>query len=348
MTNFDDKWMREALGEALRGWGMASPNPMVGAVVVRNGVEVGRGYHHRAGTAHAEVHALAAAGDCAKGADIHVTLEPCSTHGRTPPCTEAIIHAGIKRVFIGSVDPNPAHAGRGVEILRNAGIEVITGVLAAECDRLNEAFFHWITTGHPFVQLKMAMTLDGKIATKNGHSQWITGPEARAEVQRLRQWCDAIMVGGETVRQDNPSLTVRGGNDDWACQPKRFVWTRQSALSADLKVNTGPGGSASLCAPQSREDWLAWLTNLGKNDTTALLVEGGGELAASLLAAQVVNRVTFFIAPKILGGRNSRPVVGGVNPLSLAEACELRDVETRQFGPDIMITGRLGDSRTKD
>ncbi|MDT8391484.1 MAG: bifunctional diaminohydroxyphosphoribosylaminopyrimidine deaminase/5-amino-6-(5-phosphoribosylamino)uracil reductase RibD [Lentisphaeria bacterium] len=342
MIDQHDNWMTTALDEARRGWGMTSPNPMVGAVVVRDGVEVGRGYHHRAGTPHAEIHALTAARDKARGADMFVTLEPCCTHGRTPPCTDAIRAAGIKRLFVGSLDPNPRHAGKGVAILREAGIEVNTGLLKSECDRLNEAFFHWITTGRAFVQLKMAMTLDGKIATKNGQSQWITGPEARAEVQRLRRWCDAIMVGAETARRDNPSLTVREPAD-WPRQPRPYVWTRQPALPADLRLNTGEGRTVGLCAAQSREDWLAWLTTLGAANVTAVLVEGGGELAANLLAAQVVSRVTFFIAPKILGGQDSRPVVGGANPLSLAEARPLANVDIQQVGADIMITGRLAD-----
>ena len=330
----DRTWMRRALRLARRGWGRTSPNPMVGAVVVRDGMEVGAGYHHRAGTPHAEVHALHAAGEQAREATIYVTLEPCCTHGRTPPCTEAILKAGVARVVIGCVDPNPDHAGRGVEQLQVAGLSVTQGVLEAECLTLNEAFLWWITQRRPLVLLKMAMTLDGKIATAAGQSRWITGSAARKRVQRLRQWCDAIMVGGETVRLDNPSLTVRMPKN-WPRQPLPLVWTARD-LPPDCRVAQR---GAATAKPTTTAEWVALLEDLGRREVTALLLEGGGELAASALAARVVNRVAFFVAPKILGGRESRPVVGGANRACLDDAWQLAQTRCERVGEDFLLQG---------
>src|SRR5947208_11035637 len=210
----DLQFMRLALALARRGYGATSPNPMVGAVLVKKGRIIGRGWHRRAGQPHAEIEAIRDAerrGHSSKGATLYVTLEPCSTHGRTPPCTQAIVAAGIKRVVIGATDPNPRHRGRGFGILKRAGIEVIKGILADECERLNEAFNHWIIHRTPFVTVKAAMTLDGKIATAAGVSKWITGEKARAYGMKLRQEADAILVGINTILADDPSLTVRGG-----------------------------------------------------------------------------------------------------------------------------------------
>ena len=239
----DRLFMQEALGLARMGWGLTSPNPMVGAVVVRDGVIIGRGYHFKAGEAHAEVNAFADVarhGFDAKGATLYVTLEPCCTTGRTPPCTDAILASGVKRVVIGSSDPNPHHAGRGIELLRAAGIEVTVGVEQSACSELNRPFFKWIATGKPFVILKMAMTLDGKIATASGESKWITGPEARRRVQALRRLSDAIMVGGETVRQDRPQLTVREP-DSWPRQPLRIIGEPVSGMAELVSGLAGRG-----------------------------------------------------------------------------------------------------------
>ena len=332
------KWMRRALRLARLGWGRTSPNPMVGAVVVRDGVEVGAGYHHRAGTPHAEVHALRAAGELARGATVYVTLEPCCTQGRTPPCTEALLAAGVARVVVGCLDPNPAHAGRGIEQLREAGLEVSHGVLEADCLELNRAFFWWITQRRPFVLLKMAMTLDGKIATAGGQSQWITGPAARQRVQRMRQWCDAIMVGGETVQADNPSLTVRSPSD-WTRQPLPLVWTGRPLPPNSKLAQHG----ALTVKPTTTPEWVELLADLGRRDVTALLLEGGGELAASALAARVVNQVAFFVAPKILGGRGSRPVVGGSERMSLDEAWQLSRLRVERVGDDLLLQGNCID-----
>jgi len=333
----DRSWMRRALARARRGWGRTSPNPMVGAVVVKNGVEIGAGYHRKAGTPHAEVNALNAAGKEARGATLYVTLEPCCTQGRTPPCTDAIIEAGVSRVVIGCLDTNPRHRGAALPILRSAGMDVVSGVLEDACRQLNEAFFWWIRTGRPFVALKLAMTLDGKIATPAGQSKWITGANARSRVQRLRQWADAIMVGGETVRLDDPQLTVRQPAG-WPCQPHPFVWTSRE-LPAEARVRRSAGGPVTSAKPVSQHEWLDFLRNLGSRDMTALLLEGGGELAAAALKARIVNRVDLFVAPKILGGRDSRPVVGGAPPNSLSEAVALLKMTTRRVGNDLLISG---------
>ncbi len=309
----DRHWMRRALRLAKRAWGQTSPNPMVGAVVVKNGICIGEGFHPQAGSPHAERLALAAAGRRARGATLYVTLEPCCTHGRTPPCTEAVIAAGIQRVVIGVVDPNPRHAARGLKLLQDAGIEVVCGVLEAECQALNEAFFHWIRHHRPFVVLKLAMTLDGRIATAGGESRWITGVAARREVQRLRQWCDAIMVGGETVRQDDPALTVREPAD-WRRQPHKLVWSRQPAsqFPAALRIWANASCPPVFASPETPAEWRQFLADLGGQEITALLLEGGGELAAAALRAGIVDKVAFFIAPKILGGRGGpRSVVLG-------------------------------------
>ncbi len=337
----DCEFMEEALALARMGWGLTSPNPMVGAVIVRDGTVIGRGYHCKAGEPHAEINALsdvAKHGLDAKGATLYVTLEPCSTSGRTPPCTEAIIHAGISRVVIGALDPNPKHAGGAVEILENAGIAVTLGVESSACSELNQHFFKWITSLRPFVILKMAMTLDGKIATAEGESKWITGPDARRRVQKLRRLADAIMVGGETVRQDHPALTVREP-EAWPCQPLRLI--ASSSMDEDELAGYFPDGNAELVHPAEPEEWDSLLEELGKRGIVTLLIEGGGELASSALAAGAIDYVEFHIAPKLLGGRGSRPVLGGENPDSMALAQQLHRVKVTHYGDDIAISGFL-------
>lgn len=343
-NNNDRAWMRRALRLARRAWGRTSPNPLVGAVVVRNGCCVGEGYHHRAGTPHAEVHALAAAGRKARGATVYVTLEPCSTFGRTPPCTDALLRAGVGRVVVGCLDPNPKHAGKGVEILRSHGIKVVTGGEERACCLLNEAFFHWIIHNRPFVLLKMAMTLDGRIATASGQSQWITGEKARRQVQALRRWADAILVGGETVRLDDSALTVRTPQNWWR-QPRKFVWTRRAAdaFPRELRIFADSANPPEFVHPQSSTEWGTLLDDLGRRQITSLLIEGGGELAGACLQAGVVDKVQFYIAPKLLGGRNSRPVVGGADVASLAVAQALRHVAVKRIGEDILVTGYTHD-----
>jgi len=378
---------------------------MVGAVLVKGGRIIGRGWHRSAGLPHAEIEALGDAqkrGYSLRGATLYVTLEPCCTHGRTPPCTETIIAAGIKRVVVGAVDPNPKHAGNGFRILRRAGIEVVNpgsagvspasssvrspatyrrdagapGKLAHECARLNEAFNHWIVHHTPFVTVKAAMTLDGKIATASGESKWITGEKARAWGMKLRQGVDAVLVGINTILADDPSLTVRSKQ---CIQHSKFNSQRpslrrivlDSMARTPLRAKVVSDGHASLTtivvsqrAPKSRVAPLArrvnvvaapphiahhasrinlnWLMHkLGAENLTSLLVEGGGEVNASFLLGGFAQRVAFFYAPKILGGRDSRKAVAGDGVKQLSEVIRLRDVEWRKLGPDLLMTARL-------
>ena len=338
--NGDREFMLEALALAKMGWGTTNPNPMVGAVIVRDGKIIGRGFHRKAGEAHAEINAL---NDVKRrnidprGATIYVTLEPCSTYGRTPPCTEAIIANGLSRVVIGSLDPNPKHNGKAVEILRANSIEVEYGVESAACNELNRPFFCWVTTGKPLVILKMAMTLDGSIATASGDSKWVTGSDARKRVQQLRRLCDAIIVGANTVRLDHPQLTVREP-ESWARQPLRVV--ASSKFTEEELNEFFPDGNACIADLSSKEKWEAFLLTLGERKMTAVLLEGGGELAGSALRAGVVDYVEFHIAPKLLGG-TGRPVVGGLGPELMKQAQMLNNVEIKQYGDDIAVCGYL-------
>ena len=337
----DSEYMREALSLARMGWGLTNPNPMVGCVIVKDGAIIGRGFHRKAGEAHAEINALRDVelhGFDAAGATLYVTLEPCSTWGRTPPCTEAILRSGIVRVVAGALDPNPKHAGRGLEQLKAAGVEVVCGVENGECCDLNRHFFRWITSGKPFVILKMAMTLDGKIATPDGESRWITGPEARRRVQQLRRLADAIMIGGNTLRSDRPLLTVREP-ENWARQPRRIIVS--SALTdADLEEYFPDGRAEAVDLPDAAA-WDAYLRELGRRNCVAVLIEGGGELAAAALRADAVDMVEFHIAPKLLGGRESIPVLGGAAPEGMDAARPLRHVTVKHYGEDIAVSGYL-------
>ncbi|MGE3310384.1 MAG: bifunctional diaminohydroxyphosphoribosylaminopyrimidine deaminase/5-amino-6-(5-phosphoribosylamino)uracil reductase RibD [Limisphaerales bacterium] len=373
----DAFFMRRALALARRGWARTSPNPMVGAVIVRGGRVLGEGWHRRAGLPHAEVEAFAdarARGASVRGADLYVTLEPCSTHGRTPPCTDAILAHGIRRVVVAATDPNPRHAGRGLERLRSAGVAVtvLSGGEAERAAVLNEAFNHWIVHRTPWVTLKAAMTLDGKIATASGDSKWITGEEARNEGMRLRCESDAILVGVRTVLADDPSLTARG---TWASRRadrplRRIVLDSRArtpptaklvtdARAADTTVvvtSSAPARGRRLlearvrvveapAAPEGGVD-LGWLMAfLGDEEVTRLLVEGGGEVNGSFLDLGLAHRVAFFYAPKILGGEDSRKGVAGHGAGSLSEVRRLEDVRWRRLGDDLMLTGRISGAR---
>lgn len=366
----DLDFMQLALQLARRGYGRTSPNPMVGAVLVKQGRIIGQGWHHRAGMPHAEIEALRNAerrGQTPRGATLYVTLEPCCTYGRTPPCTEALIAAGIARVVVAATDPNPAHAGRGFRILKRAGIDVTRGVLAAEARRLNEAFNHWIVHRTPFVTLKAAMTLDGKIATARGESKWITGEKARAVGMTLRQGSDAILVGINTVLVDDPSLTVRGAPgskskvpgsrlrriildsrartpltfqvvcDDYASLTTIVVGPqapprRVAALAKRVRVLTAPSYEGHV-------DLLWLMRELGRENVTSLLVEGGGEVHASFLARGLAHRIAFFYAPKILGDRAARKAVGGDE--SFDPPLRLEQVEWRRVGDDLFLNARI-------
>lgn len=367
-------FMRLALCLARRGRGRTSPNPMVGAVLVKRGEVIGRGWHRRAGKPHAEIEALrdaARRGQSARGATLYVTLEPCCTHGRTPPCTAAILAAGIRRVVVGATDPNPRHAGRGFAILRRAGIQVTTGVLADECARLNEAFNHWIVHGTPFVTVKAAMTLDGKIATAEGESKWITGEAARRVGQQLRRESDAILVGVNTILADDPALTARGPGAPSPARLRRIILDprartpltarvvtdecaglttiavsrraparRVAALARRVRVLVAPLARPEQASAPLDLDWL--LRKLGAEQVTRLLVEGGGETNAAFLFGGHTQRVVFFYAPKILGGRKARRAVAGEGALSRAELLRLTDVRWRRVGNDLMMTAQVG------
>ena len=365
--------MRQALRLARRGLGRTSPNPLVGAVLVRGGKLLGAGWHRRAGWPHAEVEALrdaARRGASVRGATLFVTLEPCCTQGRTPPCTEAIVAAGIRRVVVAATDPNPCHGGRGFELLRAAGIAVETGVLADAATRLNEVFNHWVVHRTPFVTVKAAMTLDGKIATASGESKWITGPPARAVGMQLRFAADAVLVGINTVLADNPALTVRGPAGRIRKAPRRLVLDALARTPADAAVGSDEFAArttvvVSSAAPKARVKRLAlrvqvlqaparkgrinlaWLlAHLGSEGVTSLLVEGGGEVNAAFLESGLAQRVAFFYAPKILGGRDARRGVAGEGARSLQDLIELREVAWRRVGEDLLLQARVGKAQT--
>ena len=329
----DTSFMREALREAELGAGYTSPNPAVGAVLVRDGRIIGRGHHKRCGGPHAEIEAfmsLPQESDAA-GSDMYVTLEPCSTTGRTPPCCDAIIRNHVRRVVIGCLDPNPKHAGRGAELLRAAGIEVETGVLEEECRVHHEAFFKWITTGRPFVLLKMAETLDGKIATAGGDSKWVTSETARERVAYLRRLSDAVLAGAQTFRTDSPRFTARTPDGSVLKTPRRIIATHHP------EILSGAGEGWESVVLDTPDDWRAFLARLGGENVTMLLIEGGGELAASAIRARAVDKIEFHVAPKLLGGRGSRPVLGGPDPSSLSEAVRLDRLRVSQLGCDLRI-----------
>ena len=405
---------------------------MVGAVLVKRGQIIGQGWHRRAGEPHAEIEALrdaARRGHSPRGATLYVTLEPCCTHGRTPPCTEAILNAGIRRVVVGTTDPNPRHAGRGFEVLRQAGVavgapasspaglasapkpvragpEAGAPALAVDCAELNEAFNHWIVHRTPLVTVKAAMTLDGKIATASGQSKWITGEKSRAFAMKLRQGSDAILVGINTVLADDPSLTVRGWNGGVRSQElevrsqkalRRIILDSQArtpltakvisdeqaalttivvsrtapkrrvaALAKKVRVLTAPPGklassqqpAASSQQPSDTGNWqlaignrrsainLRWLLRqLGAEGVTSLLVEGGGEVNASFLSQRLAQRVAFFYAPKVLGGRSARKSVAGAGAADWPQILRLSGLTWRKLGDDLLLTARVSLAR---
>ena len=364
----DLHYIRLALQLAERAYGETSPNPLVGAVLVKQNKIIGQGWHHRAGKPHAEIEALndaARRGHNPKGATLYVTLEPCCTHGRTPPCTDAIINAGIKRVVVAAGDPNPAHAGRGLNILKKAGIELLAGIEAERAEQLNESFNHWIVHRTPFVTLKAAMTLDGKIATAAGESKWITGEQARGYGMRLRQGADVILVGINTVLADDPQLTVRREDGPPEKMLRRFVLDPRARTPLTAKVICDQFAKtttivvtkaaeqkridalrnkvAVLVAPMRRAKIdLRWLmAKLGEENVTNLLVEGGGETNALFLQQNMAHRVAFFYAPKIVGGRDARKGIAGDGIRHIEEACRLGDVEWQTLGDDLLMTARI-------
>lgn len=350
-------FMRIALREAEKGLGRTSPNPAVGAVLVKGGRVIARGHHARAGGPHAEVVALRAAGARARGADLYTTLEPCDHFGRTPPCSVALLEAGVRRVFVGSRDPNPLVNGRGLSRLRKAGVLVATGVLEAECDALNAHWFRFITEGRPYVTLKAAVTLDGKLATRTGDSRWVSGPEAREWVHRLRDRVDAVLVGSGTVLADDPRLTTRlprGAGRD----PVRIVLDTELALPARRHVLRPEGAAPTIVAHASTRtrrfgpgvellacrrgpngiDLRDLLARLAARGITHILVEGGAAVHGSFLAAGLVDRVAVFVAPKIVGG-DGRSWVAGAGAGRMADALRLDEVAVERLGDDVLVTG---------
>lgn len=373
----DEHYMRLALELAKLGYSQTAPNPMVGAVIVRDHEIVGQGAHLKAGEAHAEVHALRMAGDKAKGATLYVTLEPCSHHGRTPPCADAVIRAGIKRVVIAIEDKNPLVSGDGIERLRGAGIEVTTGVLAKEAYLLNEVFFTWASLGRPFVLWKCASTLDGYVATETGDSKWVTSEESRRTVQELRRTLPAIAVGIGTVLEDNPRLTVRGEGDK---QPLRVIFDSALRFPTDRAMLREPGrtliytvkteaeieSSPVVTEYQTRKQGVsdngddgrnrlevvslpsdhegrislqAALEDLAKRGVTGMLLEGGATLVREFVRHRFIDKIAYYIAPKLLGG--GVPSLTGIGPEWMKDAIPLKDVSWTPVGDDIRLDAYL-------
>jgi diaminohydroxyphosphoribosylaminopyrimidine deaminase/5-amino-6-(5-phosphoribosylamino)uracil reductase len=357
-SDFDRRMMQRCLELARRGLGRTSPNPMVGAVVVKDGKIIGEGFHPRAGEPHAEVFALKAAGENARGATIYVSLEPCNHHGRTPPCSEAVVAAGLAKAVVGMVDPNPLVAGGGIKRLQEAGIEVISGVEEADCRKLNEGFIHRILYKKPLGILKYAMTLDGKIATTTGHSAWVTNEDARIAVRELRARCDAVVVGGNTVRRDNPRLTSRlpGAHNPlrvvmsrtlnlpqeahlWQTKESPTLVLTETGANQDLQENLHKQGVKVVeLSPLTPETAMAYLYDLGFCN---VLWECGGILAASAIASGAIQKVLAFIAPKIIGGSNAPTPVGDLGFTTMTQALALERVEMRIVGSDCLVEGYL-------
>lgn len=366
----DEQYMAEALALASRAAGYTHPNPMVGAVVVKEGRIIGCGYHHRAGEAHAEVHALAEAGEGAKDATLYVTLEPCAHYGKTPPCANRVVEAGIKRVVVGIVDPNPLVAGKGVRILRNAGIEVTIGVLAHECARLTEGFITYIKTGHPFVTLKSAMSLDGKIATRTGEAQWITNEAARKDGHRLRASHDAILTGIGTVLADNPKLNCRLTGDDWPYevaphQPDVIILDSKGRTPDDAALWQGPERKVILfvtkaCSKERQAaltalgatvyevpagntgvgvDLSAVLDSLANAGYTSVLVEGGSAIIASFVEQRLFDKIVTYVGNILIGGQAALSAVGGHGVATLSEAVPLQFETPTMLADNIRIEG---------
>ena len=361
--SYHEKYMRLALELAANAKGRTSPNPLVGAVVVKDGRVVGCGWHRKAGTPHAEVHALRQAGELARGADVYVTLEPCSHYGKTPPCARALVEAGVKRVYAAMLDPNPLVAGRGFKILQEAGIETEYGFLEDEARTLNEVFLKWITHKQPFVVLKAAMTLDGKIATAGGQSKWITNEASRVYGYRLRDTYDAIMVGVNTVIADDPSLTARveGGKN-----PIRIVVDSRLRTPLEAHIVTDKAAQTIIAVTAAAEparvkefeaagvqiltidadangrvDISKLVKTLGEQGVCSILAEGGGTLHGSLIEHKLVDKAYFFIAPKLVGGAKAQGPVMGRGIAELSEAVQLEELNVEKLDGDILLYGRV-------
>lgn len=357
-TAFDREMMQRCLALARRALGRTAPNPLVGSVIVQNEQIVGQGFHPQAGQPHAEVFALKAAGDRANGATVYVNLEPCSHYGRTPPCAEALVAAGVAKVVVGMVDPNPKVSGGGIARLKAAGIEVLVGVEENDCRQLNEAFIHRIVYHQPFGILKYAMTLDGKIATSSGHSAWITGIEARTAVHQLRSTCDAVIVGGNTMRRDNPHLT---SHHPEAPNPLRVVMSRTLDLPTEAYLwQTNEVPTLVLTQEKANPDFQQLLRQKGvevvelisltptnamaylyERGCLSVLWECGGTLASRAIAEGAVQKILAFIAPKIIGGSTAPTPVGDLGFTAMTQALTLERVHWRNIGSDCVLEGYL-------
>jgi diaminohydroxyphosphoribosylaminopyrimidine deaminase/5-amino-6-(5-phosphoribosylamino)uracil reductase len=360
----DEYFMKMALYLAKKGRGYTSPNPMVGAVIVKDGEVKGRGYHRSIGEAHAEVNAIDAAGSGARGATLYVNLEPCNHTGRTPPCTRKILEAGIKRVVFAMEDPNTV-AGGGAALLKKHGVEVQKGVCEVSAKRLNEAFLKHVQTKRPFVILKCAATLDGRIATRSGDSKWVTGEKARRFVHRLRHAVDAILVGIGTIQADNPSLTTRTGSKK-GVDPVRIVLDAQLSISPAAKILNLDSNSDTILvtgnkieedkkksvqkkgvrliqqpAASDQIDLNLLMDQLGAMGITSVLVEGGSRVIASAFGSGIVDKIYFFYAPKILGGDDGIPICRGTGRRLMKDSIQVKNVRVRRFDDDIMIEGYI-------
>lgn len=349
--------MRLTINLARKGMGKTSPNPLVGAVVVKNDQIIGKGYHKKYGEPHAEVNALKSCGDKAKDATLYVNLEPCCHYGKkTPPCTDTIKKSGIKKVVCATLDPNPQVNGRGIRILRESGIEVDLGIVEEEAKRLNEIYLKFITTGLPFVILKIAQTLDGKIATKLGDSKWITQEDSRRFVHSLRSWVDAVLVGANTVRKDDPELTIHQAKGE---NPLRIILDSSGKLSSNSKVIKENQNGKTIVATinqkirekfkekaeiwkikkgeDGRVDLVHLLRKAGENQIASLLVEGGSKVFSSFLKEKLVDKIYYFLSPKILG--EGLPSFGDLGIKEISDSIKLRDCEIKKFKNDLLIIG---------
>ncbi|MDO8282370.1 MAG: bifunctional diaminohydroxyphosphoribosylaminopyrimidine deaminase/5-amino-6-(5-phosphoribosylamino)uracil reductase RibD [Thermodesulfovibrionia bacterium] len=357
----NEMYIKKALALAAKGIGRTSPNPAVGAVIVKNNRVIAADYHKKAGEPHAEALALAKAGSDAKGATLYINLEPCChTDKKTPPCTSAIIRSGINKVVVSMLDPNPKVSGKGIEALCNAGIETEVGIMEREASKLNEAFVKFITTKKPFVILKIAQSIDGKIADAKGESKWITGEKARKHVHKLRNELDAVMVGIGTVIKDDPSLDcrmIRGRNPyriiiDSALRislnskvlgykdGKTIIATTDKAAARKIDAVRKTGHQVMIVKSRDKHvDLQDLVSKLGKMGISSIIIEGGSHIAASALLDKIVDKVMFFIAPKVIGGKDALTSVEGGAPASLINSIKIRDMKTRRFGDDLLIEG---------
>jgi diaminohydroxyphosphoribosylaminopyrimidine deaminase/5-amino-6-(5-phosphoribosylamino)uracil reductase len=358
----DEKWMKRVLCLAEKARGRTSPNPMVGAILVKGDKLVGEGYHAKAGEAHAEVVALQRAREEARGAILYLNLEPCTHYGKTPPCAPQVIEAGVKRVVIGMEDPNPLVKGKGIDILRRAGVDVEVGILEKECRRLNEAFCKYILKKEPFVILKAAVTLDGKIATRNGDSKWISGETSRRFAHKLRDQVDGVLVGIGTVLKDDPLLTarIRGGRD-----PYRIVLDSRLKISEEARVIGTPPSKAIIVstelAPRDRIERLekrgvqilivdskegrvnlrSCLSKLREIGMMSLLVEGGSQVNGSFLDEGLIDKLLLFLSPKLIGDHQALGIFGGRGASNLQESTALKEIKTKRIGEDVLLEGYL-------